>query len=190
MYWYIYLIKDSLWFYKIWRTKNIDSRLYKYKTENSSKIELLHSYWAINYIDEEKRLHLLFSSKKLNEKREWFKLDDKDINYIKSLNTEKEKLPDWIKRVSFWKLKVSKIVKEWYIAYTDWFNNSDIRIIEAIWAIILNNYIIWTSFNWITIYPYRCLCILDKRFNIIEWISADQNFKNELKLMKDKFLLD
>lgn len=36
----------------------------------------------------------MFSNKKLNEKREWFELDDKDINYIKSLNTEKEKLPD------------------------------------------------------------------------------------------------
>lgn len=190
MYWYIYLIRDSLWFYKIWRTKNIDSRLYKYKTENSSQIELLHTYWAINYIDEEKRLHLKFSNKRINEKREWFELGNEDVSYIKSLKTEKEKLPDWIERVSFWKLRVSKIVSDWYIAYTNTFSPINIEILEAKWAVILNNYIIWTNFDWVIIRNYRELSILDNRFNIIESISISQAFKNELKIMKDKFLIE
>ena len=79
---YIYCI-ESNWYYKIWRSKNFKKRFKKYITENPNHVEVIHSYFSDNCIDEEQRLHMMFEEK--NHNREWFKLNQADIEYIKSL---------------------------------------------------------------------------------------------------------
>lgn len=80
--WYVYLIKQGE-YYKIWKTIDLKSRFKKYITENPNECELIHSYLVDEYWREEERLHKRFAHK--NHNREWFLLDDNDVEYIKTL---------------------------------------------------------------------------------------------------------
>lgn len=84
--WYIYLIKVN-WKYKIWKTTNLKNRIKKYITENPDEIEVIHYFHCKNYNEKERELHKKFKSKNIN--REWFNLNDNDINFIKNLKDEK-----------------------------------------------------------------------------------------------------
>lgn len=79
---YIYIYKQGE-YYKIGRSKTSDCRIKKYVTENPNEIELVYKVKVDDYIDEEKKLHNLFSEKLHN--REWFKLTDDDIQQVKKL---------------------------------------------------------------------------------------------------------
>lgn len=83
--WYVYLIK--IWiYYKIWKTININTRFNKYITENPEKPELIHIFETNDYTQTEIELHNKFNHK--NHNREWFKLDQEDILFIKNIQDE------------------------------------------------------------------------------------------------------
>lgn len=80
-----YVIYDKLsCLCKIGKTKNLKSRIATLGTANLN-LELLV---AIPY-DMEKELHTLFKDKKVN--KEWYKLDEFDVNGILEINLEKFK---------------------------------------------------------------------------------------------------
>lgn len=79
---YVYLIKCSE-YYKIWMTKNIETRVKAIISQNPHESELVHYYKCDYYSKEERRLHNMFKSK--HYKWEWFFLDKEDVDYIKSL---------------------------------------------------------------------------------------------------------
>lgn len=80
--WFIYIIK-SWEFYKIWKTININKRIKKYITENPNEIEIIHFFETKDYDLKEKQLHDKFKQK--NHNREWFKLNNNDVLFLKSL---------------------------------------------------------------------------------------------------------
>ena len=79
---YIYLIK-SRDLYKIGRTISPRSRFKTYRTENPHGIELIHQFQSADYINAEAELLEKFAIKKV--KNEWFSLNKKDVQFIKSL---------------------------------------------------------------------------------------------------------
>ena len=83
--WLIYIIKAS-WKYKIWKTKKLKNRVWKYITENPGEIEIIHNFKALDYHGKERELHERFKDKNIN--REWFELDEKDLEIIKSFSDE------------------------------------------------------------------------------------------------------
>lgn len=83
--WLIYIIKAS-WKYKIWKTKKLKNRVWKYITENPGEIEIIHNFKALDYHEKERELHERFKDKNIN--REWFELDEKDLEIIKSFSDE------------------------------------------------------------------------------------------------------
>lgn len=82
---YIYVIK-SLELYKIGKTKNKESRLKKYNTENPHSVELILCEKVDKYSETEENLHKLF--KKKRKVGEWFKLNVDDILQIKNYINE------------------------------------------------------------------------------------------------------
>jgi thymidine phosphorylase len=77
---YIYIIKSKN-LYKIGRTKNLKNRFKTYRTENPFEIKVIFQKKVNDYIKEEIKLLTKFKDK--NYKGEWFKLDKKDIQWIK-----------------------------------------------------------------------------------------------------------
>ena len=82
---FIYCI-ESQWFYKLWRTKNIDNRYSKYITENPNEVILIHSYLVEDTVKEEKIIHNKFKYKR--HRWEWFNLTEGDLLYIKNLSND------------------------------------------------------------------------------------------------------
>lgn len=79
-YMYIYLINCS-YFYKIGFSKNPQNRLKTIKTHNPLKVTLFATLKTDKYIELEKELHDLFSSKRTNG--EWFELKNDDLTKLK-----------------------------------------------------------------------------------------------------------
>lgn len=81
--WHIYFIKDSLWFIKIWKSKDFNKRHKKYITENSQEIEVIKVIDSLDITWDERKYHDMFKSKRKNWER--FELDKEDIYFIMSL---------------------------------------------------------------------------------------------------------
>jgi predicted GIY-YIG superfamily endonuclease len=76
---FIYILKcNATGHYKIGSTKNISNRIKQLKTANSS-IELIKTY-PVENISVEKELHAVFENQNIN--REWFELDQDDLDSI------------------------------------------------------------------------------------------------------------
>ena len=69
--------------YKIGVTTNIDKRLPQIATKLPFEVALEHKIKHDSIYELESELHNKFSDKRLNG--EWFRLEDKDVKYIKSL---------------------------------------------------------------------------------------------------------
>lgn len=84
---YVYLICsefDNRKLYKIGFTRRpIEKRINEIKTSNGGEIYLIDSYESEYGTKIESKLHKIFKDKKVN--REWFDLDDNDINSFKTL---------------------------------------------------------------------------------------------------------
>ena len=80
--WFIYLL-ESWWKYKIWKAININHRIKQLETGNPFPIKLIHYFESSDYSNEEIKLHNHFKSKVF--RNEWFCLNSKDIEYIKSI---------------------------------------------------------------------------------------------------------
>ena len=76
---YIYVIKSGK-YHKIGRTLNFKHRIKKYITENPNKVKIILCKKVNDYIGVENRLHSELKNKNYN--REWFKLENEDINFI------------------------------------------------------------------------------------------------------------
>lgn len=77
---YLYIIKSGE-YYKIGKALKPKQRIKTYITENPNKITVILCEKVKDYTKTEKELHSKFKDK--NHNREWFNLDDKDINLIK-----------------------------------------------------------------------------------------------------------
>lgn len=84
----VYFVKcgDS---YKIGSTRDLYKRLRTLQVANSEKITLVHSIKTTNMKLTEKLFQALFEKDNKRERGEWFRLTDKDIEYIKSGNYSK-----------------------------------------------------------------------------------------------------
>jgi len=85
---YVYLIKSltSEEFYKIGKTKNPGDRTRTFNVKLPFDVEYLALIKAYDMHELEKVLHRRFARKRASG--EWFKLDDEDIEFIQSLETE------------------------------------------------------------------------------------------------------
>lgn len=81
--WYVYFIRDSQWYTKIWWSKNPIKRLSTFITENSWEMTLVHQIYCNDRFKRESEFHNMFSEKRMNW--EWFDLSDSDINKILSI---------------------------------------------------------------------------------------------------------
>lgn len=77
---YIYVLKCGLYF-KIGITQNAYKRRRQIQTGNPFPVELVFSLRHPKAAEIEKKLHLFY--KKVNHMREWFILDDKEVDFIK-----------------------------------------------------------------------------------------------------------
>jgi hypothetical protein len=78
---YVYFIADNMNNIKIGLSKNMDSRFKTY-TEMPYDPEIIHLLQCSDMVKVEEYFHNKFSNKRF--KGEWFKLDDKDIKYIRA----------------------------------------------------------------------------------------------------------
>lgn len=98
---YIYIIKNDL-YYKIGYTKNIENRLRELQTANSSKLQLVESFYTNSPKKDEDYLLKTFKNKK--KRGEWFNLSGNDIIFIQdyfnkiSINKELSKKASIIKK--------------------------------------------------------------------------------------------
>lgn len=83
---YVYLLKSPTGYYKIGRAKNPEKRLETFNVKLPFEVD----FECLIYSDDmwflERELHIKFKDKRVQG--EWFKLDDEDIAYIKSLVSE------------------------------------------------------------------------------------------------------
>lgn len=87
---YIYVIKEfHSNTYKIGKSKNIEDRLRMFNVKLPFKWELVHSVKTDDYTLSEKLIQDLFSDKRIKG-TEWFNLDDKDLEIIKSNNFKED----------------------------------------------------------------------------------------------------
>lgn len=86
---YIIYFKDTnkTTFYKIGYAKNVKTRISDLQTGNPFEINIMFCFYCNNMRDTEKELHIKF--KNLRYSKEWFNLEEENINNIKSfiLNT-------------------------------------------------------------------------------------------------------
>jgi len=82
---YIYVLKCKN-LYKIGRTKNLQSRIRIYKTENPFGTKIILKKKVNNYIKKEK--YLLEKFKSIRVRGEWFKLKEINIKEIKKYLNE------------------------------------------------------------------------------------------------------
>lgn len=85
---YVYLLKVDSGEFKIGRTSNLAARIRNFKTLAPFEFRLIHSFPADDCLLAEKLLHTRFSIKKI--KREWFLLDQYDVNAILELSAFKK----------------------------------------------------------------------------------------------------
>jgi predicted GIY-YIG superfamily endonuclease len=78
---YVYFIADNMGNFKIGLSKDINSRFKTY-TEMPYDPEMIHFINCSDMVKVEEYFHTKFADKRF--KGEWFKLDNKDIKYIKS----------------------------------------------------------------------------------------------------------
>jgi len=83
-YWYVYFIKDSNWFVKVWKTNNKENRIKKYITENANPIDVLKIIQYEDYHKAEKRWHKIL--KQFNHNREWFNISEDIVEKIVQCN--------------------------------------------------------------------------------------------------------
>ena len=83
---WIYLMKAENGYYKIGRSKNVPARQKQLNREFPIKIEVIHLFWANDYISREKDLLFLFQDKQ--QEGEWFALDQGDVETIRELQDE------------------------------------------------------------------------------------------------------
>lgn len=84
---YIYMYKQADK-YKIGRSSKIDCREKKYITENPDLIEVVFKAKVKNYCEAESVLHRLFRFSRINEKREWFLLNESELNFFKNIENK------------------------------------------------------------------------------------------------------
>jgi Meiotically up-regulated gene 113 len=82
---FVYLIKSN-GVYKIGKTKNLENRLRAYTTQNPFGIDVVLSLYVSDYSAAERELLSAFDDKRYQG--EWFTLEDKDVEYIKSFLQE------------------------------------------------------------------------------------------------------
>lgn len=80
---YVYLI-HSQGKYKIGKTKDPKSRMKGYTAENPHGFEVIEMFKCKSYSKQEKEMHKIFQDKRIGN-REWFNLDDKDVDKFKTL---------------------------------------------------------------------------------------------------------
>lgn len=80
----IYVLKMSDSLFKIGRTKDFKSRIGNYKTHTTAKIEVVCLINSDDIAQDEAELHHRFLDKRVDN-REYFFLNDADIEYLKSL---------------------------------------------------------------------------------------------------------
>lgn len=81
---YVYLIHADNGLYKIGSTADPDDRMRTFKLRLPFDVEYEHLIETEDRGALERLLHRRFASKRIN-KGEWFRLDDEDVAYIKSL---------------------------------------------------------------------------------------------------------
>lgn len=79
---WVYIYKSQE-LYKIGRSRSEDCRVKKYITENPHELVLIHKAFVDDYIGAEKDLHETFADRR--HSREWFRLDELDIETIKKM---------------------------------------------------------------------------------------------------------
>ena len=86
-YGYIYLIQSiASKEYKIGKATSVSARVKSISNTHPQGVELLHSVRSDDYSQLEAFLHRTFAKSRLNG--EWFSLNEKDIDFIKSINSE------------------------------------------------------------------------------------------------------
>lgn len=80
---YVYLI-HSEGKYKIGKTKDPKSRMNGYRAENPHGFNIIEMFKCKSYSKQEKEMHKIFQDKRIGN-REWFNLDEKDVDKFKSL---------------------------------------------------------------------------------------------------------
>lgn len=83
---WVYLMRAENGYYKIGRSKDVPARSKQLNREYPIKIEVVHQFWATDYISREKDLHFLFKDKQ--QEGEWFALESRDIHTIMELTDE------------------------------------------------------------------------------------------------------
>ena len=81
---FIYLLfceNDGI--YKIGKAKNVSERMGNIQPKFPAKTELLHYFFSENYDGAERELHKRYEE--LRVSGEWFRLGNKDVEYIKSI---------------------------------------------------------------------------------------------------------
>lgn len=84
---YVYLILAENGLYKIGRAKSVSTRLKPFEVSFPMSWKLVYSFYSDDYIVSESDLHKRFESKR--KVGEWFELDEKDVEYIKSIQDDK-----------------------------------------------------------------------------------------------------
>lgn len=79
---YVYVIKAGP-YYKIGRTKNLDTRIMQLSTQPPFDIEFVHAIWTPEMTFLESKLHNKFAAKHKNG--EWFELDEEDVAWLRTL---------------------------------------------------------------------------------------------------------
>lgn len=85
---YVYVLRADNGYYKVGRTKNLDSRMYQLEVALPYDLELVCAIEVKDYITTEKALHDLFTDAGKHIKGEWFELGETDIEYIKSIGEQ------------------------------------------------------------------------------------------------------
>lgn len=81
---YVYLTQSPSGYYKIGRTANPNDRMRTFSLKLPIEIEYIHLIETPNMFKLESELHRMFTHKRVGD-TEFFRLDEKDIAYIKSL---------------------------------------------------------------------------------------------------------
>ena len=83
---YIYIYKQGNK-YKIGRSSKLDCRNKKYITENPDLIEIVFKAKVKDYSKAEQKLHKLFINSRINKNREWFLLNDSQLEFFKDIDS-------------------------------------------------------------------------------------------------------